>query len=229
MILSAPAIHPPKLLRRLFPDAWWSIRKEENAVFLTFDDGPVPQATPWVLEMLEKENVKATFFCVGENVSKYPELYRSIIEAGHSTGNHTFNHLQGIKCENQFYYDNIEKASLWIDSNLFRPPHGLMKPEQYRFLKKIYRIVMWDILSMDHHPAFTPEMASGNIEKFVQEGSVITFHDSIKTLDKLRIILPAVIKMLKDDGYQPLPIPYIPLSKLHLQPEFDRSYAASAS
>jgi peptidoglycan-N-acetylglucosamine deacetylase len=229
MIFQAPVIHPPKVLRRLFPDAWWSIGQAENAVYLTFDDGPVPEATPWVLDLLEKENIKATFFCVGENVSKYPELYRRIIDAGHSTGNHTFNHLQGIKCDNQFYYDNIAKASRLIDSNLFRPPHGLMKPEQYRHLKRTYRVVMWDILSMDHHSAFTPEMTIRTIERFVKQGSVITFHDSVKTLEKLRIILPAVIKMLKDNGFQPLPISFIPISRLHLHPEPESSLVASAS
>ena len=229
MIFRAPAIHPPKVLRRLFPDAWWSIPEKENAVFLTFDDGPVPQATSTVLDLLENENVKATFFCVGENVAKYPELYHRILEAGHSTGNHTYNHLQGLKSDNQVYYSNVAKASRYIDSNLFRPPHGLMKPEQYRHLKKFYRIVMWDILSMDHHAGFPPGMTLRNIERYVQHGSVITFHDSVKTLGKMALILPPVIKMLKDRGFQPLPIPFIPPGNLHLYPESEGCHAASAS
>jgi peptidoglycan-N-acetylglucosamine deacetylase len=218
MMLFAPIIHPPKFIRRCWDNAWWSIEQDsENKVYLTFDDGPVPEATPWVLETLASENAKATFFCVGDNVSKYPELYRQIIDQGHSTGNHTHNHLQGIKTANQLYYHNIRKASSLIDSNLFRPPHGLMKPEQYRFLSNHYQIVMWDIVSMDYHLSYTPEMIFENVARHVKKGSIITFHDSVKTIGDLKIALPLVIKMLKNRGYQLSAIPYIPLSELHLQ------------
>jgi peptidoglycan-N-acetylglucosamine deacetylase len=218
MILFAPLIHPPKFIRRWCANAWWSIDQDmDNTVYLTFDDGPVPEATPWVLEILSSENVKATFFCVGDNVSKYPDLYQQIIDQGHSTGNHTYNHLHGIKTANELYYRNIRKASSLIDSNLFRPPHGLMKPEQYRFLSNRYQIVMWDIVSMDYHPSFTPAMIFENVARHVKKGSIITFHDSVKTIGDLKIVLPLVIKMLKNRGYQLSAIPFIPFSKLHLQ------------
>jgi peptidoglycan-N-acetylglucosamine deacetylase len=225
MMLFAPLIHPPKFIRRWWDNAWWSLDQDmDNAVYLTFDDGPVPEATPWVLETLAAENVKATFFCVGDNVSKYPELYQQIIDQGHSTGNHTYNHLQGIKTANQLYYRNIRKASSLIDSNLFRPPHGLMKPEQYRFLSNRYQIVMWDIVTMDYHPTFTPAMIFENVARHVKKGSIITFHDSVKSIKDLKIALPMVIKMLKDSGYQLSAIPYIPFSTLHLQRKCDDSF-----
>ncbi len=229
MMLFAPLIHPPQFIRRWWDNAWWSIGQDrENRVYLTFDDGPVPEATPWVLETLAAENAKATFFCVGDNVSKYPELYRQITDQGHSIGNHTYNHLQGLKTANELYYRNIRAASLLIDSNLFRPPHGLMKPRQYRFLSNHYQIVMWDIVSMDYHPAYTPAMIFENVARHVKNGSIITFHDSVKTIGDLKKVLPLVIKMLKDRGYQLSAIPYIPFSSLHLQKNYTGSFIQSS-
>jgi peptidoglycan-N-acetylglucosamine deacetylase len=224
MTLFAPHIHPPKFIRRWFPDALWTMDGGENAVFLTFDDGPVPEATPLVLEILEKENAKATFFCVGENVFRYPEIYQHIMNAGHSVGNHTYNHLQGLKTGNQEFFSNIEKASHLIDSNLFRPPHGLMKPRQYSHILKSFKVVMWDIVSMDYRLSHTPEIICANIERFVEKGSIITFHDSVKTIDKLKSALPLVIKMLKDQGFQFRAIPFSPIRKLHLQSKNINSY-----
>lgn len=224
MTLFAPHIHPPKFIRRWFSDALWIMDGGENAAFITFDDGPVPEATPLVLEILEKENAKATFFCVGENVFRYPEIYQQIINAGHSVGNHTYNHLQGLKTGNQEFFNNIEKASNLIDSNLFRPPHGLLKPGQYSRISEFYQVVMWDIVSMDYHPSHTPGMICANIERFVKCGSIIIFHDSVKTIEKLKKALPLVIKMLKDQGFQLRAIPYLPLSKLHLQSKNINSY-----
>lgn len=228
MTIFAPRIHPPKFIRQWFSDALWTIESGERVVYLTFDDGPVPEATPWVLELLEKENAKTTFFCVGENVFKNPSVYQMILKAGHSVGNHTYNHLQGLKTRNQEFFNNIEKASNLIDSNLFRPPHGLMKPGQYFRLSELYQVVMWDIVSMDYHPSYTPEMICANIEKFVKSGSIITFHDSAKTIEKLKTALPLVIKMLKDQGFQLRAIPYLPISRLHLQPKNINSYTKAS-
>lgn len=215
----APHIHPPKLITRIYPKALWRFPQGDNAVYLTFDDGPVPEATPWILDLLEKENVKATFFCVGENVVKHPFLYAQILEQGHSVGNHTFNHLQGLRTANGIYLDNIEKAAQYIDSSLFRPPHGLMTPMQYKALVTKYKIVMWDVISGDINPNSTSRDIIGNISDFVTDGSIITFHDSIRTISNLRKILHRTIKALKDSGFHLKPIPFSPAGKARWKPE----------
>lgn len=224
MTVFTPHIRPPKFLRRCFSDALWTLDEKGKNVYLTFDDGPVPEATPWILDFLEKENIKATFFCVGENVFRYPEIFQQTIQAGHSVGNHTYNHLQGLKTSNREFFSNIEKASMLIDSNLFRPPHGLMKPGQYFHIAESYQVVMWDIVSLDYQMSQTPEMICSNIERFVENGSIITFHDSVKTIEKLKTTLPLVIKMLRDRGFQFRAIPFSPIRKLHLQTNKINSY-----
>lgn len=204
----SPRIHPPRFITRWFPGAVWKLNPQENNVYLTFDDGPIPGITPWVLELLQKEDVQATFFCVGENVARHPVIYEQIIGQGHSVGNHTFNHLKGRSCSAAGYYANIERAAEYIDSDLFRPPHGLMTFEQYRYLSEKYRIIMWDVVSRDYDQDSTPEQVFDNVLRFVSEGSVITFHDSVKAFPNLKTALLRVIKMLKDKGYGLLPIPY---------------------
>jgi peptidoglycan/xylan/chitin deacetylase (PgdA/CDA1 family) len=198
----------PRYVTSLFSDAVWRFDEAEQVVYLTFDDGPIPEVTPWVLEQLRLEKVKATFFCVGENVMKYPELYQQILKDGHSVGNHTFNHWQGIKKANQLYYCNIKKAGEYIDSDLFRPPHGWLKPSQYHFLKKKYRIIMWDLISCDYDFRINPERVLKNITDFVRPGSVITFHDSIKAQRNLRATLQPAIRWIKEMGYRFEAIPY---------------------
>jgi peptidoglycan/xylan/chitin deacetylase (PgdA/CDA1 family) len=153
--------------------------------------------------------VKATFFCVGENVMKYPEVYDQILKEGHSVGNHTFNHWQGLKHDDQDYFRNIEKAATYIDSDLFRPPHGWLKKSQYRHLKKHFRIIMWDLISCDYDARFTPEKVLKNVTCFVRPGSVITFHDSVKAQHNLMESLPPAIRWLKGQGYRFEAIPYI--------------------
>lgn len=192
----------PKYFTSLFKEAVWRFDETERIVYLTFDDGPIPEVTPWVLDLLQKEKIKATFFCVGENVMRYPEVYQQILNDGHSVGNHTYNHWQGIKKGNQDYYRNIEKAGEYIDSDLFRPPHGWLKPSQYHFLKKKYRIIMWDLISCDYDVRIKPERVLKNITDFVRPGSVITFHDSIKAQRNLTETLPSAIKWLKEQGYR---------------------------
>lgn len=202
-----PRVHPPQFIRRLFPDAFWVLNGNNRNIYITFDDGPVPEATSAVLDILSAEDVKATFFCVGENVHKYPASYKRILNNGHSTGNYTYNHLKGLKTRNADFFQNIEKASELIDSRLFRPPHGLMKPSQYRHLSKHYQIVMWDILTLDYAQSSIPDDLLNRVESYVRPGSIITFHDSIKSADKLKTALPLVIKMLKDKGFHPSAIP----------------------
>lgn len=203
-----PRVRLPGFFTSLFKDAVWRLDETERIVYLTFDDGPIPEVTPWVLELLRKEGIPATFFCVGENVMKYPEIYRQVLENGHSVGNHTFNHWQGLKKKNQDFFLNIEKAGNYIDSDLFRPPHGWLKNSQYRYLKEHFRIIMWDLISCDYDTRIKPERVFRNITDFVRPGSVITFHDSLKAMRNLEETLPRAIRWMKEQGYRFEAIPY---------------------
>ena len=203
-----PRVRLPGFITACFRHAIWRFKTNEKIVYLTFDDGPVPEITPWVIELLQKENVSATFFCVGENVQKYPEVYAQILAGGHSVGNHTFNHWQGLKKNNEDYFRNIEQASEYIDSDLFRPPHGWLKLAQYRHLKDSYRIVMWDLISCDYDQDLRAEQVFQNVRSYVRAGSIITFHDSIKAERNLKSALPKAIWWLKENGYRFEAIPY---------------------
>lgn len=197
-----PRVRLPGFLTSLYSSAVWRFTETGRVVYLTFDDGPIPEMTPWVLDILRKENIRATFFCVGENVMKYPEVYRQILADGHSVGNHTYNHWQGLKHRDADYFRNIEKAGEYINSDLFRPPHGWLKTSQYRFLKKKFRIIMWDLITCDYDKRFSPEAVFRNITDFVRPGSIITFHDSIKAQPNLTEVLPRAIRWLKEQGYR---------------------------
>lgn len=201
-------IRLPRFFTSLFKNAVWRFNTPGQVVYLTFDDGPIPEVTPWILELLEKEEIKATFFCVGENVQKYPEIYNQILEGSHSVGNHTFNHWQGLKSDNHDFFRNIEKAGNYIESDLFRPPHGWLKATQYNYLKKKFRIIMWDLISCDYDCRLKPEKVLKNVTDFVRPGSIITFHDSIKAKNNLMYALPISIKWMKEQGYRFEAIPY---------------------
>ncbi|MBW8331002.1 MAG: polysaccharide deacetylase family protein [Prolixibacteraceae bacterium] len=203
-----PRVRLPGFFTSLFKSAVWRLDETERVVYLTFDDGPIPEVTPWVLELLEKEDIKATFFCVGENVQKYPEVYHRILMGGHSVGNHTFNHLQGLDSNDHDFFRNIEKAGEFIDSDLFRPPHGWLKYTQYKFLKNKFRIIMWDLISCDYDRRIKPEKVLKNVTDFVRPGSIITFHDSIKAKNNLMKALPLSIKWMKEQGYRFEAIPF---------------------
>ena len=155
----------------------------EKAVYLTFDDGPIPESTPWLIETLDKYNVKATFFMVGDNVRKYPELLELIKSHGHRLGNHTFNHIGGLKVWSWQYLWNANKADRLIQSNLFRPPHGWMKPLQYARLRRHYTIIMWDLVTRDYSNLLTADDVFENVKRYARNGSIITFHDSLKSID----------------------------------------------
>ena len=189
-------------LRWLYPRATWRMDKQDHSVYLTFDDGAIPESTPFILETLKKYNIKATFFMVGDNVRKYPELYRQIVEAGHRVGNHTFNHIGGFKHTIKTYSYNTEKANAYIHSNLFRPPHGWMRLDQYAWLGRKYRIVMWDLVTRDYSKWMTAEDVLNNVKHYARNGSIITFHDSLKSIDKLHFALPASIEWLRAQGYK---------------------------
>lgn len=197
MIIEQPAIW----LRWLYPRATWRMNKNERAVYLTFDDGPILEATPFILKTLADFNIHATFFMVGDNVRKYPELYQQIVDAGHQVGNHTFNHWGGFKHTTKAYSANVQKANDLIKSHLFRPPHGWMRWEQYFWIGRKYRIVMWDLVTRDYSKWMTADDVVNNVKKYARNGSIITFHDSLKSIEKLHYALPEAIKWLKEQGY----------------------------
>lgn len=193
---------PAKWLRWLYPNALWRMDKKVHAVYLTFDDGPVPESTPFILDTLAKYNVKATFFMVGENVLRYHDLYNRIVEEGHQVGNHTFNHMGALKHWALTYGINTEKANELIHAHLFRPPHGWMRWSVYWWLSKRYKIVMWDLVTRDYSKWMTPEDVLKNVKRYARNGSIITFHDSMKSIEKLKYALPEALKWLKEQGYE---------------------------
>ena len=197
MIIEQPAIW----LRWLYPRATWRMDRNEKAVYLTFDDGPIPEATPFILDTLSQYGIKATFFMVGDNVRKYPELYNKVVAAGHRIGNHTFNHIGGFRHTITTYKANADKADQLLHTDLFRPPHGWMRWDQYIWLRRKYRIVMWDLVTRDYSKWMTAEDVLNNVKRYTRNGSISTFHDSLKSIDKLHYALPEAIKWLKAEGY----------------------------
>ena len=175
---------------------------KEHAVYLTFDDGPIPEATPFILQTLRKYGVKATFFMVGDNVRKYPELYEQVVKDGHQIGNHTMNHISGFKHWTTTYIINTYQANELIHAHLSRPPHGWMRHSPYYWLKKYYRIVFWDVVTRDYSNRLTAEDVVANVKRYARNGSIITFHDSLKSIEKLYTALPASIEWLKEQGYE---------------------------
>jgi len=191
----------PAWFTRLYPEAVWRMPADEKVVYLTFDDGPVPGVTQAVLRILQQYGIKGTFFCVGENVERYPEIFDQIRKEGHSFGNHTFNHIHGLKNTNSTYFANVEKADKLIMSDLFRPPYGLLKGSQYWVLKENFNIIMWDVISCDYDPNLKPKQCVRNVINFVRNGSIITFHDSYKAERNVLNALPLVIEKLLNEGY----------------------------
>lgn len=193
---------PPRIYRSLYSNTLWRLPVAgEKVAYLTFDDGPIPEITPWVLDLLDKYKIKATFFCVGDNVRKHPEVYAEVLRRGHRVGNHTFNHLQGIKTWTKDFVKNTELASEYIESNLFRPPHGHMLFPQYWVLRKKYQIVMWDVVTRDYSKLMTPTDVFNNVKKYVRDGSIIVFHDSLKAEKNMKEALPKSIEWLMKEGY----------------------------
>ena len=236
---------PPTLFRRLYPGALWRLDPEEKAVYLTFDDGPCPEVTPWVLEQLRRVDARATFFVVGDNVRKYPDTFRQMLAEGHRVGNHTFNHIKGFSRRyftSSAYLENTEKAHRImlatappeglaaspapdpaeasaaptspsiapreqtrraIEPLLFRPPHGHMGWGQYFALKKRYQIVMWDVVTRDYSRRLRPPQVLANVMRYTRNGSIITFHDSLKAWQggNLPYALPRALDFLKEEGY----------------------------
>ena len=193
---------PPLPYRLLFPEAIWRIKKNDSkVVFLTLDDGPIPEVTPWVLDTLDRYGIKATFFMVGDNVARHPELYEEVRRRGHSYGNHTMHHLQGMKVTSYRYMHDITEANDLIHSSLFRPPHGLLRWKQARAIKDRYNIVMYDLVTRDYSKKLTPEKVLANVKRYARNGSIIVFHDSLKAEKNMKAVLPQAIEWLLARGY----------------------------
>lgn len=192
----------PKILRWFMPEVLhWEIPEARNSVYLTFDDGPVPGVTEQVLDVLDRYNAKATFFCVGDNVRKHPDIYSKIVEAGHTTGNHTFHHLNGWKTGTEEYIRDVRLCSEYVHSKLFRPPYGRITRQQVKILSKDYQIVMWSVLSGDFDPQATPEKCYENITRSAKSGSVIVMHDQQKSAKTMLATLPQVLQFYFEKGF----------------------------
>lgn len=198
------------IIKRLFHNQIWDIPNNGNKIYLTFDDGPTPEITEWVLSVLKESGVKATFFCIGNNIEKYPQLFKKVTENGHAIGNHTFNHVLGWKTPTKEYLKNVESCADQIQklqatshkSKIFRPPYGKIKPSQSKELRKLgYKIIMWDVLSADFDRSISPEKCLENATRKVTSGSIIVFHDSLKAAENLKFALPKTIRFLKEKGF----------------------------
>ena len=204
------SVRPNWLMRKVYSSALWRVSTQEKKIFLTFDDGPIPEITPEVLSILKKYKAKATFFCVGANIEKYPQVFHQIISEGHSIGNHTFNHLNGWKTNTKEYLENISKCNLTIKQVrttnneqliLFRPPYGRMKRSQYSILNTQYSVVMWDVLSGDFDQTISQEKCLQNVLFKTREGSIVVFHDSIKAKKNLFYALPKFLEHFSKKGF----------------------------
>lgn len=194
-------VKTPNALKPLANDLLWSLDHCKNKMFLTFDDGPTPEITFQILDILDQFQAKATFFCIGGNVKSNPLVYREIIARGHKTGNHTWNHMNGWEYSDYSYFRNVIECAEFVESDLFRPPYGRIKPSQVRGLKHKYKIVMWDVLSGDWETELAPEQCLVNVTKHAKGGSIIVFHDSEKSKNNMLYALPKVLEHFTDKGF----------------------------
>ena len=197
-----------KWIKKVFNNLVWDIPNSDNKIYLTFDDGPIPEVTEWVLDILKPEEIKATFFCIGDNIRKHPEVYKRILSEGHQTGNHTFNHLNGWKTENRHYIENFklcETEHLKLSTEhsfLFRPPYGKIKSSQSKAIRQLgYKIIMWDVLSYDFDSTISAEKCLENVISNTEQGNIIVFHDSLKAEKNMKYALPKAIQILKDKRF----------------------------
>ncbi len=193
-------INPPKFIRRIFPDFIWSLPNSRGEVYLTFDDGPRPEVTPWVLEQLDKFQAKATFFCLGKNVELFPDLFQEIRRRGHAVGNHSYSHVKGWGMKTGDYVRDIDIASDLIHSNLFRPPYARIGPNQARVLAERYRHIMWTVISKDYSKRVNGIKCIKNVVPYLESGAIIAFHDSVKCAGNLFQALPVVLQAIEDKG-----------------------------
>lgn len=174
----------------------------QHTVYLTFDDGPIPEVTPWVLDVLDRYGIKATFFMVGDNVRKHPDVYEEVVRRGHRIGNHTMHHVSGFRLTRRSYLRDVAEARQYIDSDLFRPPHGWLRPRQTWALHEQFRVVMFDLVTRDYSKWLRPQDVVRNVKLFARDGSVIVFHDSLKSWPRLQEALPQALEWLLEQGYE---------------------------
>ncbi|WP_379083945.1 polysaccharide deacetylase family protein [Pedobacter sp. UC225_65] len=211
-------VKSPLLLKWFYSALIWNKSRSKKIVYLTFDDGPIPNVTDFVLNTLKSFEAKATFFCIGDNITKHPEVFANVKNAGHAIGNHTFNHLKGWKTNDETYIANFLQCQQLTQSNLFRPPYGRIKKSQIKKLRTVYtaqsanlnpqttnanlQIIMWDVISYDFDARLSPEKCYQNVIRNTKNGSIIVFHDSLKAFDRLQYALPKTLKYLSEKGYQ---------------------------
>jgi peptidoglycan/xylan/chitin deacetylase (PgdA/CDA1 family) len=198
-------VKSPLLLKWYYPSLTWNKSRTEKVIYLTFDDGPIPDVTDFVLKTLKDQQVKATFFCIGDNIRKHPSIFQRLLDEGHQVGNHTYNHLKGWKTDDATYLENFEQCQTLTGTNLFRPPYGRIRKSQIKNIRSRYpemKIIMWDVLSGDFDLNLSPESCYHNVDKYVENGSIIVFHDSLKAFERMQYALPRVISNLKAQGYQ---------------------------
>lgn len=194
--------HPPDLIQRLYPSLMWKIKTNKPNVYLTFDDGPTPGVTNLVLDKLKEYDAKATFFCLGNNIKKHPELFKRILQEGHQVGNHTFNHMNGWKNTTADFLHDVKCFDEVYGAKLFRPPYGRIKPSQIFALKEDYKIVMWSILSKDYDPIISPSRCQEITLKNLQPGSIVVFHDSLKAKRNMLPTLDKVLQVVYEKGWK---------------------------
>jgi peptidoglycan/xylan/chitin deacetylase (PgdA/CDA1 family) len=197
-------VKTPLLLKLLYPKLIWSANNSNRCIYLTFDDGPIPIVTPFVLNILKQHNAKATFFCIGDNVRKHPDVFEQVKSAGHTIGNHTFNHLKGWTTDDETYLDNFLQADKLLDTKLFRPPYGRIKRSQAKLLQKAkpgLKIIMWSVLSADFDIGTSPEQCLDNVIKNVKPGDIVLFHDSLKAQERMEYALPRAMEYWSKKGY----------------------------
>lgn len=201
-------VQPPFFYRVLFPEAIWRVKRNGRKVaYLTFDDGPIPEVTPQILDILDEFNVKATFFMVGDNARRHPELVKEVLRRGHCIGNHTMHHLLGYRTRRHKYLRDVMEADELLQTTMFRPPHGLIRTGQGRVLSKHFNLIMYDVVTRDYAVHTTPEEVVDNVRRFTRNGSIIVFHDSLKSQRNTIPALPRAIKWLQAHGFQLLTLP----------------------
>jgi peptidoglycan/xylan/chitin deacetylase (PgdA/CDA1 family) len=194
-------VKTPAFVKCLFPHMRWQQPNQAKVLYLTFDDGPIPDVTPWVVEQLARFDAKATFFCVGDNVRKHPDVFQTVIDAGHTVGNHTMHHLNGWQVDHQTYLNDIAACARLVNSLLFRPPYGKIRPGQLRSVARDYQIIMWDVLSGDFDTRISPLACRDYVLQASEPGSIVVFHDSIKAFERLKVALPATLEYFSSKGY----------------------------
>lgn len=194
-------VNPPKFVKALYSQLTWELPNNQNYIYLTFDDGPTPKITNWILDTLKSFGIKASFFCLGKNVMKYPAIFERILEEEHTIGNHSFSHLNGWKSKNEAYFGDFEKCQELIQSKFIRPPYGRITRSQAKYLNQFYKIIMWNVLSGDYDKKITPEKCLSNVMNNTQSGSIIVFHDSLKAEQNLKYTLPKSIESLLKKGF----------------------------